>query len=162
MIALSSSSRRLRGLAAAALVLCSGATLAVEPTRAELTRRVEALDKEFFDAFNHCKIDKLSEMVAEDLEFFHDKNGLMRSRQAFLDAVKRNVCGKFRREPIAGTMVVYPLENFGAIQMGDHKFCPTGGNRCEGKGKYVNVWQRKGERWEMMRVLSYEHLPLNE
>lgn len=155
-------SRAMRGLAVAAFVLCSGAALAEEPTRAELTRQVEALDKEFFDAFNNCKIDKIAGMVAEDLEFFHDKNGLMRSRQAFLDAVKRNVCGKFRREPIAGTMAVYPLEHFGAIQMGDHKFCPTGSNRCEGKGKYVNVWQRKGERWEMMRVLSYEHLPLTE
>jgi len=151
-----------RALSAAALVLGSGAALAAEPTRAELTRQVEALDKEFFDAFNNCKIDKLTEMVAEDLEFFHDKNGLMRSRQSFIDAVKRNVCGKFRREPIAGTMVVYPLEGFGAIQMGDHKFCPLSSSRCEGKGKYVNVWQRRGERWEMMRVLSYEHLPLTE
>lgn len=150
------------GLAAAVLALAPVATPAAEPTRAELTRQVEALDREFFDAFNNCKIEKLKDMVAEDLEFFHDKNGLMRSRQAFLDAVKRNVCGKFRREPIAGTMAVYPLENFGAIQMGDHKFCPTGSNRCEGQGKYVNVWQRKGERWEMMRVLSYEHLPLSE
>lgn len=160
MLALSS--YRTRGLAAVALVLCGGAALAAEPSRAELTRQVEALDKEFFDAFNYCKIAKLTEMVAEDLEFFHDKNGLMRSRQAFINAVKNNVCGKFRREPIAGTMVVYPLENFGAIQMGDHKFCTPDGSRCEGKGKYVNVWQRKGERWEMMRVLSYEHLPLSE
>ncbi|MDI4635696.1 nuclear transport factor 2 family protein [Pelomonas sp. V22] len=151
-----------RSLAAAALVLGSAAAVAAEPSRAELTRQVEALDQAFFDAFNNCKLDKLKDMVAEDLEFFHDKNGLMRSRQAFITAVKNNVCGKFRREPIAGTMVVYPLENFGAIQMGDHKFCTPDGSRCEGKGKYVNVWQRKGERWEMMRVLSYEHLPLSE
>jgi len=147
---------------AAALLLASNATRAAEPTREELSRQVEALDKEFFDAFNNCKLDKLTEMVAEDLEFFHDKNGLMRSRQAFINAVRNNVCGKFRREPIAGTMVVYPLERFGAIQMGDHKFCTPDGSRCEGKGKYVNVWQRKGERWEMMRVLSYEHHPLAE
>ena len=156
------SSPWIRGLAASALLLGSGLALAAEPTRAELTRQIEALDKDFFDAFNNCRIDKLTEMVAEDLEFFHDKNGLMRSRQAFIDAVKRNVCGKFRREPIAGTMTVFPLEGFGAIQMGDHKFCPMNGGRCEGKGKYVNVWQRHGERWEMMRVLSYEHLPLTE
>ncbi|MDM4768410.1 nuclear transport factor 2 family protein [Pelomonas sp. SE-A7] len=149
-------------LACLSLALVLGQAIAAEPTRDELTRQVEALDREFFDAFNNCKLDKLTEMVAEDLEFFHDKNGLMRSRQAFIEAVRRNVCGKFRREPMAGTMVVYPLEKFGAIQMGDHKFCPVKPGPCEGKGKYVNVWQRKGERWEMMRVLSYEHLPLTE
>jgi ketosteroid isomerase-like protein len=153
-------------IAAAALLLGLGAAQAApaaEPSRAELTRQVEALDQAFFGAFNQCQIDKLAGLVAEDLEFFHDKTGLMRSRQAFLDAVRKNVCKRFRREPLPGTMTVFPLEGFGAIQMGEHKFCPLDSGRCEGKGRYVHVWHRLEDgRWELMRVLSYEHLPLTE
>lgn len=150
---------------AALLLVLAGAQAApaAEPSPAELTRQVEALDQALFGAFNQCQIDKLASLVAEDLEFFHDKTGLMRSRQAFLDSVRKNVCQRFRREPLPGTMTVFPLEGFGAIQMGEHKFCPLGSSRCEGKGRYVLVWHRLDEeRWELMRVLSYEHQPLAE
>jgi len=152
-------------LAALLLLGLGGARAApvAEPSRAELTRQVEALDQAFFGAFNQCQIEQLAGLVAEDLEFFHDKTGLMRSRQAFLDSVRKNVCKRFRREPLPGTMTVFPLEGFGAIQMGEHKFCPLDSGRCEGKGRYVHVWHRLDEgRWELMRVLSYEHLPLSE
>jgi len=155
-----------KSAALAALLLGLGgaqAAPAAEPSRAELTRQVEALDQAFFGAFNQCQLDQLAGLVAEDLEFFHDKTGLIRSRQAFLDSVRKNVCKRFRREPLPGTMTVFPLEGFGAIQMGEHKFCPLDSGRCEGKGRYVHVWRRLGEgRWELMRVLSYEHLPLAE
>jgi len=152
-------------LAALLLLGLGGARAAhvAEPSRAELTRQVEALDQAFFGAFNQCRIEQLAGLVAEDLEFFHEKTGLMRSRQAFLDSVRKNVCQRFRREPLPGTMTVFPLEGFGAIQMGEHKFCPLDSGRCEGKGRYVHVWHRLDEgRWELMRVLSYEHLPLSE
>lgn len=152
-------------LSAALLLALAGAQAApaAEPSRAELTRQAEALDQALFGAFNQCQIDKLAALVAEDLEFFHDKTGLMRSRQAFLDSVSKNVCQRFRREPLPGTMTVFPLEGFGAIQMGEHKFCPLDSSRCEGKGRYVLVWHRLDDgRWELMRVLSYEHQPLAE
>lgn len=149
-----------RLLGALALASSASAVQAVEPTRAELNQQVAALDQAFFAAFNQCHMDALAAMVAEDLEFFHDKAGLMRSRQAFLDSVRQNVCGKFRRELLPGTTSVYPLEGFGAIQMGDHKFCQYASGRCEGQGKFVHVWHQRDGRWELMRVLSYEHQAL--
>lgn len=45
-------------------------------TEDELTRAVTLLDKQLFDAYNTCDLDKLKSMVAEDLEFYHDKTGL--------------------------------------------------------------------------------------
>jgi hypothetical protein len=42
----------------------------------ELTRAIQSLDTQLFDAYNNCNIDKLGAMVADDLEFYHDKTGL--------------------------------------------------------------------------------------
>ncbi len=48
------------------------------------------------------------------------------SRDQFMDDVKKNVCGKYRRELAAGSMEVFPLGDFGAMIAGTHVFCKTG------------------------------------
>ncbi len=50
-----------------------------------------ALDAAVFDAFNRCELDKLGAYFSEDVEFYHDHDGLSRGRQAFLGAVKDNI-----------------------------------------------------------------------
>ena len=47
-----------------------------------------------------CDLKTLGDMVSDDLEFYHDQTGLARGRQAFLDAVKTNICGITHRELI--------------------------------------------------------------
>ncbi len=37
----------------------------------ELTRAITALDKQLFDAYNTCNIEKLGTLVTDDLEFYH-------------------------------------------------------------------------------------------
>ncbi len=49
----------------------------------DLYQTVAGLDKALFDAYNTCDLDKLSSMVAEDLEFYHDKTGLSVGRKVF-------------------------------------------------------------------------------
>jgi hypothetical protein len=55
-----------------------------------LFQTLQQLDTELFSAANRCDIEKLGTMVADDLEFYHDRDGLMRGKQAFLNAVKNN------------------------------------------------------------------------
>ena len=62
--------------------------------QAELTRTVAALDTKLFDAYNHCDLKTLGEMVTEDLEFYHDQTGLMVGKAPFLAAIQNNICGK--------------------------------------------------------------------
>src|ERR1700733_190938 len=88
----------------------------------ELTKAVTALDKELFDAYNTCNLDKLGTLVADDLEFYHDKTGLAVGKQPFLDAIKNNICGKVTRELVPGTLAVYPLHGYGAVEIGGHRF----------------------------------------
>ena len=69
----------------------------------ELTKAVTALDKELFDAYNTCDLEKLGTLVADDLEFYHDKSGLAVGKKPFLDAIKNNICGKVTRQLVPGT-----------------------------------------------------------
>ena len=84
----------------------------------ELFRTISALDTQLFDAYNRCDLEKLGGFFTEDLEFYHDQTGLSRSRQAMVDAVKKNICGKVRRDLVPGTLEVYPLKGYGAVEIG--------------------------------------------
>jgi hypothetical protein len=39
------------------------------------------MDGVFFDAYNSCNMDKQAEIYADTLEFYHDKGGLMTSKE---------------------------------------------------------------------------------
>src|ERR1035438_4011376 len=87
-----------------------------------LFKTVQGLDTQLFDAYNHCDLATLSAMVSDDLEFYHDKTGLATGRQVFIDAIKNNICGKVTRELVPGTLEVYPLAHYGAVEIGIHQF----------------------------------------
>ena len=127
------------------------------PSEDPLYRRIEALDKAVFGAFNRCDLEKLASYFAPELEFYHDKGGVTWGRDQFISDVKRNVCGKFRRELVAGTLEVWPIGEWGAVYSGTHRFCQFTGTRCEGIGKFMHIWQNKAGVWHITRVISYDH-----
>ena len=122
----------------------------------ELTRTITALDKQLFDAYNTCNIEKLGTLVTDDLEFYHDKTGLAVGKQPFLDAIKKNICGKATRELIPGSLEVYPLHGYGAVEIGVHRFRHPGDSDV-GEAKFVTLWQYKDGAWRISRVISYDH-----
>ncbi len=61
-------------------------------------------------------------MVEDGLEFYHDKTGLTVGKQPFLDAIKNNICGKVQRTIVPGSLEVYPLKDYGAVEIGVHRF----------------------------------------
>ena len=123
----------------------------------ELFRRVESLDRAVFVAFNTCDLKKLESFFIPELEFYHDNDGVTWSREKFIGDVKKNVCGKFRRELVAGTLEVYPLGDYGAVYSGTHRFCHAGASRCEGTGKFMHIWRNQAGDWKITRVISYDH-----
>jgi ketosteroid isomerase-like protein len=126
---------------------------------AELTRAISALDTQLFDAYNNCDIDKLGSLVTDDLEFYHDKTGLAVGKQPFLVAIKNNICGKVRRELVKGSLEVYPLKGYGAVEIGTHRFYHPGTQDHDvvGEAKFVQLWQYKDGAWKVSRVISYDH-----
>jgi hypothetical protein len=125
----------------------------------ELTQAIRSLDAQLFDAYNTCNLDKLGAMVSDDLEFYHDKTGLAVGKQVFLYAIKKNICGKVTRELIPSSLEVYPLHDYGAVEIGVHRFHHPGDPANVGEAKFVQLWQYKGGAWKVTRVISYDHEP---
>src|SRR5689334_16524590 len=87
------------------------------PSRDELFRTISALDKAVFDAYNQCDLEKFGTFFPEALEFYHDNGGLTdTSRKTLLESLKNNICGKVRRELVPGTLEVYPMNGYGALE----------------------------------------------
>jgi hypothetical protein len=130
----------------------------------ELLRTLTSLDAQLFDAYNHCDLEKFGALLSEDLEFYHDQTGLSRGRQATVDAVKTNICGKVHRDLVPGTLEVYPLKNYGAVEIGVHRFCDSRkfekcGEKDSGVAKFVMIWQHQdGGAWKITRVISFDHV----
>ena len=127
------------------------------PPTDDLYKTVAGLDTTLFDAYNNCNLDKLGSMVSEDLEFYHDQGGVTWTREAMIANTRKNVCGHFRRELVPGSLRVYPIKDFGAIEQGEHTFCQFDSGKCEGIADFVIVWRLRDQRWEATRVLSYGH-----
>lgn len=134
-------------------------TPAVRESPAQLKQRIESLDRALFEAFNRCDLEKLETFFVPELEFYHDNNGLTASRARFIGDVKNNVCGKFRRELVAGSLEVWPLGDYGAVYSGTHLFCKIGAAKCVGMGRFLHIWQNQGGDWKITRVVSYDHRP---
>jgi hypothetical protein len=128
----------------------------------KLFQTIASLDAEMFGAYNKCDLEKLGTFFTEDLEFYHDQTGLDRGRQSLVDAVKKNICGKVRRELVEGTLEVYPLKNYGAVEIGEHRFCDsrvyTTCGEKSGVAKFVMLWQNTDGAWKITRVISYDHV----
>ena len=124
-----------------------------------LFKTIQALDTQLFDAYNHCDLDTMASMVSDDLEFYHDKTGLAVGKQVFIEAIKNNICGKVTRQLVPGTLEVYPLANYGAVEIGVHQFHHPGDPSNVGEAKFIHIWHDKDSKWVITRVISYDHEP---
>jgi ketosteroid isomerase-like protein len=133
---------------------------ATMPPDAELPGAISALDTALFDAYNRCDLPKLASFIDEDIEFYHDQTGLSVGRQNLVDGIRKNICGKVNRELVQGTLEVYPLHGYGAVEIGIHRFRHPGVDDNIGEAKFVHVWRFKDGAWKVTRVISFNHHPL--
>jgi ketosteroid isomerase-like protein len=126
-----------------------------------LFQTMQSLDTKLFDAYNRCDLQTLGAMMSDDLEFYHDQTGLSVGKAAFLAAIQQNVCGKVARTIVPGSMEVYPLKGYGAVQVGVHRFHHPGQpENGVGEAKFVTLWQNKDGGWKVTRAISYNHEPV--
>ncbi len=146
-----------------AVVLCTTATLAQESQdEAALTQTITALDAKVFDAYNRCDLDAFGSYFSAKVEFYHDKGGATFDRETVVANTRKYICRKVRRELVPATLKVYPVKDYGAIEEGEHRFCQIASGECEGSAKFLMIWQHKGGKWQMTRVISYGHRALTE
>lgn len=125
-----------------------------------LAATVAALDARLFGAYNDCRLDEFGKLFAADVEFYHDDGGVTWDRKTVVDNTRKFICGKVRRELVPGTLRVYPVKDFGAIEEGEHRFCEIKSGECVGAARFAMVWQQKRGAWLLTRVLSYGHREL--
>jgi hypothetical protein len=132
-----------------------------------LFQTIAALDKQLFDAVDRCDMDKVASFWAEDVEFYHDKDGLTVGREKIVTSIKNNLCGKVKRQLVPGTLEVYPLNGYGAVEIGVHRFLHPWkqDHGVIGEAKFIHVWQNRGlqnkdGQWKITRVISYDHGPV--
>ncbi|HEY0656425.1 MAG TPA: nuclear transport factor 2 family protein [Chryseosolibacter sp.] len=125
------------------------------PSAPTLYDTIVALDARWEDAYNHCKMEVMEELISEDLEFYHDQGGLLTSKQKLNEALKNNICGKVKRELKQGSIEVYEIKGFGAVEMGMHGFLPSNSTGpADHYAKFVHVWKRQNGKWQITRVVS--------
>src|SRR5579862_6082989 len=146
---------------AAPLALTAQSDDGLPPTD-PLYKTIAGLDATLFDAYNTCNLDKLGSMVSEDLEFYHDKTGLAVGRKPFVEAIKNNICGKVHRELVSSTLEIYPMHDYGAVEIGVHRFTHPGDPTNLGEAKFIILWRLKDGTWQVTRTISFDHHPANK
>lgn len=150
--------------AATLLMLSVTATASLRPVEDHaLSTTIAALDTAVFDAFNRCtdpaQLARHAGYFAEDVEFYHDTGGVTWTRDAMIDSTRKHACGHYTRALVPGSLRAYPIQRFGAISQGTHRFCQTDTGRCEGEADFTMVWRQRDGQWTVTRVLSYGHRP---
>lgn len=138
---------------------------AVDTKQAELYKEILKQDSIFFAAFNSCDTVTYRQYLTSDFEFYHDLGGLH-----YLDEEMqsmREMCQKnshIRRQLLKNTLEVHKLGDFGALEIGVHRFYHTNPGQSEhvsGTYKFIHVWQKKDNVWKISRVISYDHGKMN-
>jgi hypothetical protein len=134
----------------------------------KLTATILHLDSAFWNAYNNCDSAHFKDFLTDDVEFYHDKGGVTTDAKSLIDALNKNICSNanshLRREAVAGTVKVYPMQNgdqiYGAIISGKHGFYITEKGKPEyhsGDADFTQLWVIKDGEWKMSRILSYNH-----
>src|SRR3569833_2079414 len=142
------------------LLACLAPSCAVAgpPAPSDATyKAIAAADAAVFGASNACDLETFGKYFTDDLEFYHDGDGLSVGKADLIQKTRNNICGKMVRELVPASLTVYPLPGFGAIEMGTHRFLHPREPGNIGEAQFLHVWQLKDGQWKISRVISYDH-----
>lgn len=148
------------GYAAALLGLAAGASVAQDGNARSgpLHDELATMDARLFQAaFVTCDAAAFRALFTEDAEFYHDKTGASVGDAArTLKSCPRD--NGVTRTLVPGSLEVYPMQGYGAVQMGRHVFARAGEPGAE-EARFVHLWKREAAGWRLARVLSFDHRP---
>jgi len=124
-----------------------------------LYNEIKLQDSLLFTAFNTRDLETYKNYFSEDLEFFHDKGGLT-GYDVTINFLKATAQQKsdLKRELVNGSLEVYPIPGYGAMEIGSHLFTHIENGKLEyGTFKFLHIWQKKDSQWKITRVVSYDH-----
>ncbi|MBX9783366.1 MAG: nuclear transport factor 2 family protein [Chitinophagaceae bacterium] len=116
-------------------------------------------DSLFFSAFNEKNINRFADFLDSSLEFYHDKGGLT-DKTYSVNSLKNAAANvpDLKRTLIKETMEVYPIPNYGAVQIAKHRFCHMENGKMDcGVFKFIHVWKKTEAGWKVTRIISVDH-----
>jgi len=129
------------------------------PVDPQLFRIIEAQDAALFDSYNKCDLNKFISFFDANVEFYHDNGGVTLGSKALTDSVRKNICGTTQRQLVPGTLEVFRIAGFGAVEIGTHRFTHPNAKPPipDGEGRFVHLWRYDEGTWKITRVISYDH-----
>lgn len=127
------------------------------PDNPALYKTIVEMDSIFFDAYNNCnlKLEKYASMYSDNIEFYHDRGGLSSVKKDIVESTRKNVCGKVTRELQKGSIEVYAIPGFGAVEFGFHCFHnKQEPNAPSHMARFMIIWEHKNSEWKLSRVVS--------
>ncbi|WP_336977151.1 nuclear transport factor 2 family protein [Brevundimonas nasdae] len=154
----------------AALVAALSLAALAQPTPLE-TAVLAADAKLFAFFFEGCDPAGLRAMLTDDFEFFDDRGGRVATDADSFVAQYAARCQdrsapdawRTRREALPDGLAVYPINNYGAVETGEHVFYERQGDGRErrvGRARFTQMWKQEGTEWKLARVFSYDHSAL--
>lgn len=130
-------------------------TYVYKPQSQELYNTIVRMDSVYFNAYNACDMDKQASIYADSIEFYHDGSGLETSKKDLLAAIRKNICGKVTRVLVKGSIEVYGIPDFGAVEIGLHRFINHAENNALSRpDKFIIIWRHANDKWQITRVIS--------
>jgi hypothetical protein len=129
------------------------------PTPQVLYNDILFRDSVLFEAYNTQNMGVFKSFFSADLEWFQDNGGLLTYETVF-----KNFDSNFKkpykltRTLVPGSLEVHPIKDYGAIEIGVHRFTHIENGKEEiGIFKFMMIWQFKNGQWNITKVISYDH-----
>jgi hypothetical protein len=127
----------------------------------ELYDTILHLDSLMYSFYNSRNYEKFKSFFSPDLEFYHDLTGKTDFNDN-LKIFKTNFAKStiMRRELLKGSLEIYPINNFGAIEIGTHNFFQTDSGQSEklvAQPKFIHIWKKVNNNWTITKIISYDH-----
>lgn len=136
-------------------------TKATPQQMASLKTEIIQMDSLLFSvAFNQCDVELFKKIIADDVEFYDDRSGLNKSKELEIKSLMEKCARPEKLTRQLNSCTIDRLGDYGAVQLGEHTFFVNG--VPEGTGKFIHIWERKGNDWKLKRIVSYEHRPIKK
>jgi hypothetical protein len=125
----------------------------------QLFEKVAKLDSSLFAAYNSKNLDLMKTYFTKDLEWYQDNGGLIDFEKVFENFNSIfNRDYDLKRNLIKESLEVHPIEGYGAIEIGKHRFKHIENGKLEiGIFKFLMIWKNDNGNWKISRVVSYDH-----
>jgi len=127
----------------------------------QLVAEITTADTRNFAAYERCDADQYKTSLSPDLEFYQD-NQPVKNRQEIVESLKYRCAEgiKYQRELDQPSLIINSSPPYYAIEAGLQRIYseePDGGKHLQATVRFTMVWSKKSGRWQLMRVVSYDH-----